>query len=178
MNRTRDDDAPDTGDSYLHGDEEEDDDQGRLVPCDDGWRRALSVVRAILQRNRATRGLSSSTTPAPRWVRVPDLLAAVRDVPGARRPPDQPPQVPHDEAAAAIAKEPCGGGPCVRHQRRRRAKGMDDCADLDLKRIVTQHERPGSAASICTSSTCGRGDIYPPKKPKTCCLCSLKYMCE
>ncbi|TVU23332.1 hypothetical protein EJB05_25689, partial [Eragrostis curvula] len=41
------------------------------------------------------------------------------------------------------------GGHMRRHQRRRRANSsMDDCADQDLKRIVTQHERPSSVASM------------------------------
>ncbi|TVU01185.1 hypothetical protein EJB05_53368, partial [Eragrostis curvula] len=137
------------------------------------WRCAVSGVRAILQRRRrrnfATRASSSSsTTPAPRWVRVPDLRAAVRDVPGARRPPDQPPQAADEEEAAAMVNKEsprwpvahacatCGlrfssgqalGGHMRRH-RRRRANSLDDCADLDLKHIVTQHERPSSAASM------------------------------
>ncbi|WVZ49009.1 hypothetical protein U9M48_000393 [Paspalum notatum var. saurae] len=62
----------------------------------------------------ATSGRRQVTSPAraAAGVRVPDVRAPVRDVPGAGRPPDQPPPAP---PARLGGEDEARGGPRVRH---------------------------------------------------------------
>lgn len=89
---------------------------GRSICCCYRYRyRHRHSAAATTQADQAP----SSSPPAPgpaggRRVRVPDVRAAVPDVPGAGRPPDQPPQAAGgDQEAAAVIKG--GAGPRVRH---------------------------------------------------------------
>jgi len=59
--------------------------------------------------------VSSPPAGPGRRVRVPDVRAAVPDLPGAGRPPDQPPQAAGDDQEAAAVVVKGRAGPRVRH---------------------------------------------------------------
>ncbi|TVU23305.1 hypothetical protein EJB05_25661, partial [Eragrostis curvula] len=155
MSLTRDGAPPETGSCCLHGDDE----VSLSLVCgsscsDDGGTQQRAASRRCRRRRRGAAAAFECRTCGRRFSTF-QALGGHRTS-HLRRPTKK--QLPWLKKPVVVAHAcgTCGlrfssgqalGGHMRRHQRRR-ANTIDDCVDLDLKRIVGQHERPSFVASM------------------------------